>query len=86
MTQLRVGYPHTAGQARWSPGTIYSFDEGEHCLDLFVSGVSASQVADLTSGLLDLALVIDEDRITVCSRFGETIPWTHAAPFHWRRL
>src|SRR5258705_6708375 len=78
-----VGQPYVAGRMRWPPAARYSYRRDGHELILFVRGVTDRQEADLRRGQAELALVVDARAIVLCSRFGATLPWSHAAPYRW---
>jgi hypothetical protein len=78
-----VGQPYVAGRMRWPPAARYSYRCDGHELILFVRGVTDRQEADLRRGQAELALVVDARAIVLCSRFGATLPWSHAAPYRW---
>ena len=81
-----VGQPYVAGRMRWPPAARYSYRCDGHELILFVRGVTDCQEADLRRGQAELALVVDGGAIVLCSRFGATLPWSHAAPYRWCRV
>jgi hypothetical protein len=50
-----------------------------------VQGTTEDQVAALQQGECELAVVLEEPLLIVCSRFGEKLPWS-AAVFQWHQV
>jgi len=75
----------SGGQGVWPWGSVYRFDSRGHQVLRIVHGVTEDHVAALHQGECELAVVLEEPLLIVCSRFGEGLPWS-AAAFHWQRL
>jgi hypothetical protein len=50
-----------------------------------VRGIARGQLESFLRGECELALVLDEPLLVLCSRFGDDLPWS-AATFHWQQL
>lgn len=86
MANLEVGRLYAADRRRWPRAVNYLYRCDGHHLALFINGVTACQEDDLARGRAELAVVFDWREITLCSRFGESIPWCHSAPFRWHGM
>jgi hypothetical protein len=87
LTQTKAR-PSTTSIARpgfWPPGSVYRFDLDGHQLLREVQGATEGQVAALQQGECELAVVLEEPLLIVCSRFGEDLPWS-ASVFQWHQI
>lgn len=78
----------TASLGLWAPGSQgshYRCSREGHQLRRVVESASETQIAALTDGEAEFALVLDDPLIVVCSRFGTALPWSGGA-FHWHRV
>jgi hypothetical protein len=50
-----------------------------------VQGATEGQIAAFQQGGCELALVLEEPLLLVCSRFGNELPWS-AAAFQWQQV
>src|SRR3954469_2179511 len=76
---LVVGEPFLRGQTLWPEGVVYTCRDGRHSLALFIDEPHARQVADVETGVAELALVVAPPALIVASRFGESINWSDSA-------
>jgi hypothetical protein len=81
----RTSKPSNEGLVAWPRGSGYRYDRDGHRLSRTVQGATGAQVAALEHGECELALVLEEPLLIVCSRFGEVLPWS-AAAFSWQQI
>lgn len=67
-------------------GAHYRYRRGTHELRLALLGPADRQVDDVAHGEAEFALIVEGPLIVLGYRFGEAIPWSAAAPFHWDTL
>jgi hypothetical protein len=77
--------PFDVGLGTWPRGSAYRYDRDGHRLLRKVHDATAGQAAALEHAECELALVLAEPLLIVCSRFGEELPWS-AASFHWQQI
>lgn len=77
--------PSIEGRRDWPEGAIYRYDRSGHEILRIVRGVDDKLAASVASEPIDLALVLNEPLIVVCSRVGDALPWA-GAPFQWHRV
>jgi hypothetical protein len=77
--------PFIEGRRDWPEGAIYRYDSTGHELLRIVRGVDDEQAASVAREPIDLALVISEPLVVICSRVGDALPWAGAS-FHWHRV
>ena len=84
-SEILSAYTFIEGRRDWPEGAIYRYDRNGHEILRIVRGIKGELAAAVAREPVDLALVISDPLIVVCSRVGESLPWT-AASFHWHRV
>ena len=64
----------------------YTYGRGGHELVLSLEGATDRQAADVARSEAEFALGAEGPLILFCYRFGETVPWSGAAPLRWHDL
>ncbi len=78
-------HPLIESQGDWPEGAVYRYDRSGHEILRIVRGVTRGMIAATTGGPVEIALVLSEPLIVVCSRAGDALPWA-ASTFHWHRV
>jgi hypothetical protein len=78
-------FPAIEGRRDWPEGAIYRYDQTGHELLRIVRGVDDKLAASVAREPIDLALIISEPLIVMCSKAGDALPWAGAS-FHWHRV
>ncbi|WP_406696984.1 hypothetical protein V5E97_38965 [Singulisphaera sp. Ch08] len=74
---------HTPARIHWPEGAAYQYRLGRHRLALTTSGVAGHHETDVAQAEAEFALVVEGPLLVLGARFGETMPWAWARPYHW---
>lgn len=86
MSMFEIGQTYSSYRKCWPHATSYLYRSGSHELTLFIKDVTPCQEFDLAQGRAELVVLLDWSAITICSRFGESIPWGYSSPFRWNEM
>jgi hypothetical protein len=76
-------WAHTPACIPWPEGADYQYRLGSHRLVLAIHGVARRCEAAVGRAEAEFALVVAGPLLVFGSRFGDTLPWSWAAPYNW---
>ena len=76
-------WAHTPARIPWLEGADYQYRLGSHQLILATCGVARCYEAAVGRAEAEFALVVEGPLLVFGSRFGDTLPWSWAAPYNW---
>jgi hypothetical protein len=82
-SQDLLEWAHTPARIPWLEGAEYQYRLGRHQLILTTCGVASRHEAAIGRAEAEFALVIEGPLLVFGSRFGDTLPWSWAAPYNW---
>ena len=83
MSQDLLEWAHTPARIPWLEGAEYQYRLGSHKLILATRGVASRHEAAVGRAEAEFALVVEGPLLVFGSRFGDTLPWSWAAPYNW---
>ncbi len=78
-------YPFIDGRRDWPEGAIYRYDRNGHEVLRIVRGVDDELAASVSREPIELALIISEPLLVMCTKVGDALPWAGAS-FQWHRV
>jgi hypothetical protein len=83
LSRDRLEWAHTPARIPWLEGADYRYRLGSHQLILATCGVARRHEAAVGRAEAEFALVVEGPLLVFGSRFGDSRPWSWAAPYNW---